>query len=62
VDNIKMDLKETQRTYAVVARVTFYTYIWEVLGSSIGRDIGYHQRDIRGFPQSLQANVGIVPS
>jgi hypothetical protein len=41
--------------------VTFWTCILEVFRSYLSWDIGYLELDFRGFVQSVQANVGIVP-
>jgi hypothetical protein len=35
--------------------------IREVPGSNLGPETGYHDRGFSWFPQSLQANAGIVP-
>jgi hypothetical protein len=36
------------------------TCIWEVLSSNLGQDISYSD-DFHSFPQSPQANAGILP-
>jgi hypothetical protein len=41
--------------------VTLRTGILKVFGSNLCQDTGYPVAGFRGFPQSLQANVGIVP-
>jgi hypothetical protein len=40
--------------------VHLYACMWDMFGSNLGRDTGYSDWDTCGFPQSLDANVGIV--
>jgi hypothetical protein len=44
----------------VVKWLTLLLRIGEVPGSNLGQETGYPEGS-RGFPQSLQANAGIVP-
>jgi hypothetical protein len=45
----------------VVEWLTLLLHICEVPGSNLGQDTGYPTEIFHDFPQSLQANSGIVP-
>jgi hypothetical protein len=45
----------------MVERLTLLLHIWEVLAPNLGPDSSYPDLVFRGFPQSIQANAGIVP-
>jgi hypothetical protein len=45
----------------VVEWLIFLFRIREAQDSNLGLEIGYPDLDFRGFPQSLQANVKIIP-
>jgi hypothetical protein len=45
-------------TERVAAAVIFLTWIWEVLGSNLGRDTEFS--DFRRFPQSKKEYTGII--
>jgi hypothetical protein len=46
--------------YVMVEQLIFLLRIWEVPGSNLGLETCYPHRGFCGFPQSLQANSGIV--
>jgi hypothetical protein len=55
-----MNLNGTERRGRVVIALVLRTR--QVPVSSVGPETGYPGWGFRGFPQSLQANAGIVPS
>jgi hypothetical protein len=52
--HLKLDIKQVREA------VTFQTYK-EVPSSNLFQDTDYSAEDFHGFPQSLQANAGMVP-
>jgi hypothetical protein len=54
------DLPRLQLPNVVVKWLTLLLRIRDFSGSNLGPETGFPDWDFRGFPQSLQANAGIV--